>query len=171
MMTQQRLKELLEYDPETGMWRWNNPQARNKKPISEQAGTISVHGYRIITYCGVKYRASRLAWLYMTGEWPSHEIDHKDRDKANDKWENLRDLTRSDNACNRGLQSNNASGARGVHWDNTRSKWFVQVKSEGGNIFVGRFDDFDEAVTARDRVAAQYQGPLVELNQPLQEAS
>lgn len=165
MIELNRLKELLHYNPETGVWTWLNPSLVNKKPINAEAGTISVHGYRIITIAGTKYRASRLAWFYMTGEWPTDEMDHIDRNGVNDRWTNLRIVSRSENALNRDVQSNNASGARGVHWDETRSKWFVQVKKDNINHFIGRFDDFDEAIEARDRASAELHGEFAELNQ------
>lgn len=162
-MTYEKLLQLLHYDPETGIFTWLREV--NKRPYDTVAGTVSVHGYRVITYCGVKYRASRLAHLYMTGEWPDGEMDHADRDKLNDRWTNLREVLRSQNALNRDLQSNNASGARGVHWDSTRSKWVAQVKDDGVNHFAGRFDSFEEAVIARDALATDLHGDFAVLNQ------
>src|SRR5882757_5577117 len=116
MLTQQRLKFLLKYDPITGDWTWLWP-ASSRVEVGQAAGTISVHGYRIITIYGTKYRTARLAYLYMKGEWPPDEMDHENRCKLDDRWENLRPLDRSSNALNRDLQSNNTSGVRGVHWD------------------------------------------------------
>ena len=164
MISLERLRQVLEYDPETGLWEWLRPNLMNKKPISKMAGTISVHGYRIITYEGVKYRASRLAWFYMTGEWPSQEMDHKDKDKANDKWINLREVSRSENGLNRYLQPNNTSGARGVHWDLDRGKWGASVKHDGNIHFVGRYDLLDEAIEARDAAAQDLHGDFATLN-------
>lgn len=164
MITLERLRQVLEYDPETGLWRWLRPDLMNKKPISEMAGTISVHGYRIITYEGKKYRASRLAWFYMTGAWPEEEIDHKDRVMSNDKWSNLRAASRSENALNRDLQSNNTSGARGVSWNTEKGKWYAQIKKDGVSHYVGWFDFLDEAIAARDAVAQDLHGDFATLN-------
>lgn len=161
-----RLLRILEYDPETGVWIWLNPSAMNKKPIDRVAGTISVHGYRVITIDGIKYRSRRLAWFYMTGEWPIQEIDHDNRDKTDDRWNNLLDVSRSANALNRDLQTNNASGVRGVHWDTNRGKWVVQVKKDNVTHFGGRFDFLDEAIEARDLIALGLQGPHAILNDP-----
>lgn len=165
MIAHCQLKELLSYDPVTGIWTWLHPEQMNRKHIDAVAGTISVHGYRIITFSGTKYRSARLAWFYMTGEWPKDDIDHINKDKADDRWSNLRDILHSDNALNRDLQSNNASGVRGVHWDSSRSKWFVQVKKDGVNHFIGRYDDFDEAIAARDLAAIELHGDFAVLYQ------
>lgn len=163
MLTYDKLRELLEYDPETGLWTWL--VSVNKRPYGSLAGTVSVHGYLIITFAGVKYRAAKLAHLYMTGEWPSDEMDHIDKDKLNDRWVNLRVASRSENALNRDLQSNNVSDARGVHWDSIRGKWFAQVKKGGINHFCGRFDNIGEAIAARDAAAMTLHGDFAILNQ------
>lgn len=163
MLTQERLKHLLSYDPISGEWRWLNPSSYNV--VSGQvAGTVSFHGYLIITIGGTKYRASRLAYLYMTGSWPIEEMDHINRCKLDERWENLREVNRSENSLNRDLQANNTSGARGVHWDSSRSKWYAQVKTGGAIFSVGRFDSFDEAVAARDSAAKQLHGDFANLN-------
>lgn len=164
MLTQERLKQALHYDPETGEWIWLKALSYNV-PAGQSAGTISVHGYRIITILGVKHRASRLAWLYMTGNWPQSEMDHINRCKLDDRWENLRVVSRSENALNRDMQSNNTSGARGVHWDASRGKWVAQIKTEGVAFFVGRYDSFDEAVAARDSAVQDTHGDFANLNQ------
>lgn len=104
----------------------------------------------------------------MTGEWPKQEIDHQDRDKTNDIWDNLRDISRSENALNRDLQANNTSGVRGVHWDVNKQKWAVQVKDGGFNHYCGRYDSLDEAVAVRDSVALELHGDFANLNTPME---
>lgn len=164
MLAQERLKYLLRYEPETGEWYWVNPLSYNVFE-GQSAGTISFHGYRIITIGGVKHRAARLAWLYMTGEWPEEEVDHINRCKLDDRWENLRCVTRSENALNRDMQENNISGARGVHRDSTRRKWVASIKKDGVTHFLGRFDSFDEAVAARDSAAKDLHQDFAVLNE------
>jgi hypothetical protein len=168
-LTQELLKQFLSYDPETGDWRWL--VSMSNKVEGDAAGTISAHGYRIIGLFGVKYRAARLAFLYMTGEWPKIEADHINRCKLDDRWENLRDVSKSVNMINRGVQSNNASGSRGVHWDNSRQKWNVQVKKDSVNHFIGRYNTYEEAVAARDSAAAELHGEFAVLNQTQEDAS
>ncbi len=164
-LTAQKLREILHYDPDTGVWTWLVALS-STRGIGSIAGTVSVHGYRIITYRGEKYRSGKLAWLYMTGEWPTQEIDHDDRDKLNDRWGNLFDRSRSQNALNRDLQSNNFSGTRGIHFDTVRGKWNVQVKKDNVTHYIGRYDDYDEAVAARDEAASRLHGSFAVITDP-----
>src|ERR1044071_2910394 len=125
-LTQQRLRELLSYNPEMGEFWWNhNPAWRacmNARMAKKPAGTIHSFGYRILRIDGKLYRAGRLVWLYMTGEWPE-VIDHIDLDRANDKFNNLRDATYSQNGQNKRKQSNNTSGYKGVTYHKAAGKW------------------------------------------------
>lgn len=97
-LTQERLKEVLEYDPASGNWRWK-VRTSWRVETEGRAGTINSHGYVAIKVDRKLYRAHRLAWLYMTGQWPN-EIDHKDRNKANCAWANLRSVTHAENMMN-----------------------------------------------------------------------
>lgn len=162
MLTQEKLREILHYDPDSGAWTWIKPASYNVE-VGQAAGTVSFYGYRIITINRKKYRSARLAHLYMTGSWPVFEADHENRCKLDDRWDNIRDLSRSENALNRDTQSNNESGTRGVHWDFDRSKWFVQVKKDNVTHFIGRYDDFDEAVSARDEAVKKIHGDFAVL--------
>jgi hypothetical protein len=170
ILTAQKVREILHYDPDTGVWTWLRPPAKNIL-VGSVAGTISVHGYRIITFQGVKYRSGRLAWLYMTGEWPVEEIDHDNRDKTDDRWCNLLDKSRSNNALNRDLQVNNFSGTRGIHFDTARGLWQVQVKKDNVSHFGGRYDDYNEAVIARDELASKLHGSFAVLTDPFCQAN
>lgn len=108
MLTQERLKELLSYDPLTGvfLWRVNRGPARAGK----RAGCVSPIGYRSIRPDGKLYWEHRLAWFYMTGSWPDEEIDHRDLNRANNIWTNLRPSTSSQNKANRKPQGKYPKG-------------------------------------------------------------
>lgn len=110
MITQAELKALLTYDPLTGLFTWN--RTSGKAIAGAVAGSVKASGYRTIGIAGRVYKAHRLAWLYMTGSWPSEEIDHCNTDTDDNRWENLREATRSQNNANR--NTNNPLG-RGVH--------------------------------------------------------
>ena len=114
-LTQKRLKELLYYNLDTGIF--TNRIDRSNVKVGDIAGYINSKGYRCIRVDCKIYRASRLAWLYMKGYFPEHEVDHEDRVRHNDRWKNLRHLTHSCNLKNRGVNSNNTSGITGVNWD------------------------------------------------------
>jgi len=158
MLTQERLKQLLSYDPETGQWTWLNcPRASFRR---KEAGWIDAYGYRRIKVDCKTYICSRLAFLYMTGEMPKDEVDHIDRDPGNDRWANLRESDRTGNTQNRAIRSDNKSGAIGVRWNEQRGKWQVQVN----HVHIGLFNDFEEAIAARDAAARDLQGNFAVLN-------
>ena len=90
-----QLRELLHYDPETGVFTW--AKARPRCRVGGRAGTLYTRGYRYIWFAGGRFLEHRLAWFYMTGEWPTGEIDHIDRDRSNNRFSNLRELTASEN--------------------------------------------------------------------------
>jgi hypothetical protein len=94
-LTAERLRELLDYDPKSGVWVWRI--SRKRMRIGSVAGSINGDGYRRLMVDGRRYQASRLAWLYVIGSWPIAEIDHKNLDKADDRFCNLRECTRLQN--------------------------------------------------------------------------
>jgi len=98
-LTQERLKELLSYDPETGKWTYL--VSRGHLKAGSEAGSVGEDGYRRMTVDGGRYLSSHLAHFYMTGSWPEHEVDHKDVNPRNDRWSNLRPATKSQNGANR----------------------------------------------------------------------
>jgi len=159
MKNQNELKELLEYDPETGVWTWL--VSRNgTKGIGSVAGYIQ-QGYRRIKINGKDYRAARLAHLYMTGEWPENEIDHENRIKDDDRWENLRPATRLENNRNQGIRKDNTSGHKGVYWHKQRKKWVAQIVVNRKKIHLGYFDNLEEAVQCRKKAELKYFGEFV----------
>lgn len=173
MLTQMRLRELLDYDPMTGTFTWRRQAHVKDGPTlgvrnrwaGQVAGATTIQGYRIINVDGERLRACRLAWLYMTGNWPVEHVDHINGNSLDDKWINLRECTRSENMSNaKLLRLNNTSGARGVDWNKRLGKWHARVKFEGQLHHCGYFDNFDDAVKARDTKAAQIHGAFAKLN-------
>lgn len=142
--TQAEIKELLHYDPETGVFRWRYSVAIRVKPW-DVAGTENSLGYVRIKICQKLYLAHRLAWVYMTGESPKDQIDHIDGVRSNNAWVNLREATRKQNMENTSLRKNNASGFRGAHWHKRDKKWFAQVRHNKKAIFLGYFATAEEA--------------------------
>lgn len=96
------LVKYLHYNPDTGVFTWIQSNPLGYKPVAGTiAGTISPYGRRVIRFQRRGYFASRLAWLIMTGDWPENEVDHENRIKSDDRWVNLRDLTRQQNCMNK----------------------------------------------------------------------
>ena len=153
-LTLEHLKSILCYNPETGEWIWINPPNHNTRLLGKRAGNCRPDGYRLIRIRGRAYYSSRLAWFYMTGDWPKKEIDHKDRDPSNDRWENLREASSSENKFNRTY-----SNIRGVYASG--NKWWAMV---GRDNYLGMFDTLEEAVIARDEEAKRLGGNFAILN-------
>jgi len=151
-----RLRDLLIYNPETGEWIWK--VKRNRMPAGSRAGTDSGDGYVNISVDGTVYRSHRLAWLYMTGEWPRSQIDHEDTNRANCKWSNLRLSTQSQNIANAKIYSNNSSGHKGVGWDKRIYKWRAYIMKNGKNYHLGVFDHVADAIAAYQRAAIKMFG-------------
>lgn len=147
ILTAARLREIVRYDPETGFLWWIEPkQGRSfKKP----AGQYSGKKYPQIIIEGQYHYIHVLAWVWMTGEWPVNEVDHRYGDKHDNRWSKLRAATSAQQKMNSGPYQNNTSGHPGVCWDKNRNKWLVRV----GTKYIGRFDAFDEAVKVREEAS------------------
>lgn len=112
-LSPEQIRDLFTYDPEEGILRWRKAAGRHGRiPAGSVAGGVSGNeGYRTVNVGGKLYRVARVIWVYMKGEWPEHQVDHEDRDIANDKWENLRLATGSQNKANCGkYKSKNGDG-------------------------------------------------------------
>jgi Bifunctional DNA primase/polymerase, N-terminal/HNH endonuclease len=107
------------------------------------------------------YWAHTLAFLYMTGCFPK-EVDHIDRDGANNRWNNLIEADRSIQRFNSKLYRNNTSGHRGVYWDNDKGKWRAMIGGHDSRVYLGSFDTIEAAVAARRAVEIKVLGCLTE---------
>jgi hypothetical protein len=140
------IRERLDYDPATGIFRWKiSPCRRLKK--GDLAGAFC-KGYRVIKIGNKTYRAARLAWQYVYGEEPPNEIDHINGVKNDDWIENLRCATHQENCCNRKRRSDNVSGHKGVSWDSRASAWQAQVMAKGIPVHLGYYENPEEAGAA-----------------------
>ena len=153
---QRWLHKQLYYDPGTGEFYWQ--VSGNGKSVGKIAGSLHHTGYIIIMVDKVNYPAHQLAWVYMKGEWPRYTIDHKNLNKADNKWENLREATRSQNKINGILYRNNTSGSKGVHWYAKKNKWTAHISKDGKKIHLGSFLTREEAAAAYARAAEKLFG-------------
>ena len=156
-VTQARLKEVLSYDPATGIFRWKVSTSRIIK-VGAQAGAMSHSGYRYICVDHRIYKANRLAWFYMTGQFPEKYVDHKDLDKTNDRWLNLRLADCSQSAANRGAFRNGTSGFKGVSWREDHKKWGAHIGKSNRKRHLGYFDTREEAALAYRDAAEKLHG-------------
>lgn len=151
MLTQARLKEVLKYNRKTGVFTWRvtlSPRAMK----GAEAGCIRVsdgYQYLVVRVDSVLYRANRLAWLYVRGEWPEHQVDHKNRSTLDNAWCNLRHATNKQNGENSSLRKDNTSGFRGVNFNPKLGKWIAKIKHHRQQIHLGCFTEKSDAVQAR----------------------
>jgi hypothetical protein len=153
MITQERLKQLLHYDPDTGVF--TRIQSNRADRLGKQPGSRNTKGHVQIRLDGTLYVAHRLAWLYTNGEFPVNQLDHIDGDKTNNKIANLREATNKQNQENVPLQVNNTSGYRGVSFDKRLKKFRAYVCHNRQQITLGFFVTSELAAAAaknaRDR--------------------
>lgn len=150
MLTEARLKELLSYDSETGNFTWRVTRGRSAM-AGQLAGYVMANGYRDIIIDRQHHKAHRLAWLYVYGVWPTNLIDHKDRDKLNNKINNLRDATNSQNQACRLVQKNSTLGVKGVSHRGNRYR--ASIRISGKQTFLGSFTTISAASAAYQAAA------------------
>ena len=153
--THQRVLDLFHYDSETGVF--TNKIKRNPKaPEGALAGYINNLGYSVIQVDKKKIHAHRLAWFYVTGEWPPHQIDHINRNRSDNKFSNLRLATSEQNNHNTTDRTNNTSGHRGVVWHKKRQKWQAQISINNKHKYLGLFDRIEDAIAARQAAVNEF---------------
>ncbi len=156
-LTQERLKELLKYDPETGVFVWRISRSRMK--AGGVAGHVGVLGYRRILIDGKLYLSHRLAWFYVYGYFTENEIDHINRVRDDNRIGNLREVSRSCNAINSGIRMNNTSGVTGVCYAKECGKYRSSITIAQKKIHIGYYTSFDDAVKARWDAEVKYNWP------------
>ncbi len=167
IVSHKRLLELLHYDAETGIFVWLERPVRKERLRTDKiwntryaggvAGSVGPYGYYriVLKIDGKKHYigSHRLAWFYVTGHWPTTDVDHKNMDVADNRFANLRLASRSQNNANSNPPRDNKSGKKGVFFDSTRGQWKAEIKANGIKHHIGRFDSFEEACDARRRKA------------------
>lgn len=152
-----RLLELLDYSPETGLFIWRKTRggSAHKGTI---AGAIDGNGYINIRVLRKTYKAHRLAWFYMHGQWPKIDIDHRDGNKTNNAIENLREATDAQNVANSNVRRDNTTGYRGVRKLKYCNKWGARITENGKRRSLGNFTSPEEAYAAYCDAARKHFG-------------
>lgn len=156
MLTQERLKECLSYDPGSGDFAALVDRRLYK--AGDVFRTVNSSGYIRIRIDGVYYYAHRLAWMYVHGEWPPADVDHINGDRADNRMCNLRLATRKENLQNRSASRSSATKVKGVDYHAGMRKYRVRIRSEGKRFTVGYFDSVEEAAIAYEKAAAELHG-------------
>ena len=152
-LTAERLRELLSYDPETGVFRWI--KARRAVTVGAIAGGEDGNGYLRIKINETKHLSHRLAWLYIHGEWPAQQMDHINGVRHDNRLVNLRQATPGENQQNVSAHRNNPSKQLGVDWYKPRNKWRARIKINRKETYLGIFEKLEDAVAARAKAKAE----------------
>lgn len=153
-------RDMIEYDPNSGEFSWKSKFSPIGKPLVGTPGWLTNEGYLRISSGGEQIQAHRLAYRIMTGhDVPSGmEIDHKNGKRLDNRWCNLRVVSRTQNNMNAKIRSTNASGITGVSYDKKRCRWSAEIKINKRKIFLGRFDTLEEAAEARRKAEIEHFG-------------
>jgi len=166
-LTQEMLKTVLDYNPETGEFIWLerplsafvDQRARNcwnAHYAGNVAGCTTAYGYRVITINFTYYMAHRLAFLYMTGKFPEDKTDHINGVRADNRWINLRAVSHRENMINAKLTARNKSGQMGVRLHKKSGKWYAKIKVDCKEVWLGSFSDKADAIAARKEAEITY---------------
>lgn len=157
------VRELLHYDPDTGAVTWKERSRElfnrdttfkmwNKRYAGELAGTVFLNRgkpYLAITYLGKRYLLHRLIWVYLTGYFPTGEIDHINGDGTDNRRCNLREVNHAENSKNQKVRCNNRYGIPGVRFDKRRGRWCAEIRVNYDRKFLGYFETVFDAACAR----------------------
>ena len=149
MLTANRLRKLLNYEPATGVFRWRVDRQPNVS-AGGVTGCIHPRGYRAICIDGKIYRGNRLAWLYMTGKWPNLEIGYINHNPSDTRWANLREMTPSQRRSS--ARTRNKLGARGISITKS-DRYVASIRMAGKKRYLGVFGTIEEASAAYARAA------------------
>jgi hypothetical protein len=161
-ITAEEARQLLDYNPETGAFTWRVGRTGTAR-AGTQAGWATNRGYIAVKVKNRQYSAHRLAWLMAYGVWPQEFIDHIDGNPTNNRLDNLREASHTENSRNRRIQSRNTSGFKGVYWNKAARKWHAQIHTDGRNKHLGLFVTAEEAYAAYCTAAKELHGEFARL--------
>ena len=149
------LRKHFTYNPITGELLWKLPTSKMHKP-KDVAGNLDKKGYHVVCIKGQTYFVHRVAWAMMEGKWPTKEIDHIDRNPANNSWDNLRQVTRSQQNQNKGTRASSVSGVTGVRYRANEKRWTARLHLQGKDKWLGSFKTKEAAIDARIKAEQLY---------------
>ena len=162
MITQKDVQECFDYAD--GLLFWKNVSHPNKQSlIKKPAGSLHKSGYRHISWRNKVHKAHRLIFLLHHGYLPK-EIDHINANRQDNRIENLREATRSENQCNRSILKSNSSGCQNVSWHKKSNAWVVRIMKNGKSKLIGYFKDLEFADLVATEARDLYHGKFAQLN-------
>lgn len=154
LITQERLKNLLHYNPDTGVFTRRNT-FRNLTAGSV-VGCVGAGGYMQCSLDNKMYKMHRLAWLYVHGRWPADQIDHINHNVTDNRILNLREVSCAENHQNRARRTKNSSGYLGVGWHKRDKRWQVHIEVNGKRHHIGYYTQLPDAIAARKAAELKY---------------
>ena len=148
------IKEHLTYDPKSGSITWIKKPPYSRIKVGSEAGSEQ-NGYRFHSIKHKRLYAHHIAWFLFYGKWPDDELDHRDNNPLNNKISNLREATRGQNAMNVRPWNRSGKGLKGAYWHKPDQRWFSQIRVNGKQIYLGRFDTEEEAHMAYCKASPQ----------------
>lgn len=165
MITAEEARELLDYDPDTGVLIWKHKvevtredRIFNKRFAGKEAGYKDERAYIQVRIDGVIYYAHRLIWLIVTGKWPADEVDHINSQKTDNRFCNLREATHKENSANKRTRISSKSKTKGVHWHAQSKKWRAYIRIDKKQIHLGLFETIEAASAAYAKAASDAYG-------------
>ncbi len=157
-LTQSKLKELLQYNPGTGIFTWKVKPSGiiNAGDVAGHIYTSRQKQYMAIQIKRIKYAVHRLAWLYVHGDFPTDTVDHINGDGTDNRIENLRVVSLAENQKNKRRYKNSTSGTTGVNWFAPSRKWRAIIQANGMRKHLGYFEDINDAINARKQAEKEY---------------
>ena len=150
MLTKDELEKIIKYCPETGVF--------TRLKFGKNVGSVNDKGYLVISVKNKRYRAHRLAWLYMTGNFPIDQIDHINMNRLDNRFINLRECGNKENNCNTKKKSTNTSGFKGVHFNKQCNKWQARSRVNGKRVHIGLYDTAEQAGHAYAKFVKKHHG-------------
>jgi len=156
MITYNKLVDILDYNPDTGLFTWK--YTRSSKAVKGKiAGTLS-NGYISININKHIYRAHRLAWLYCFQEWPTNYIDHINGIRSDNRLDNLREATTVENSYNIKAHKDSSTGIKGIYFNKANNNYRAQIRYNGKTLSLGSFKTPEEASVAYNNKAMELHG-------------
>ena len=168
------IRELFDYDKDHGrlIWKARKPDSFAASSEAERKRICAIwnakfsgkfamsetngNGYLRGSIFNKKVYLHRCVWAWHHGAWPVNVIDHVNGNRSDNRIENLRDVSRSQNCHNKPTPANNKSGFKGVSWDNGRKKWLAQIRVEGKNKTLGHYDNKEDARDAYVKASKRF---------------
>ena len=154
-MNSDYLNTILQYDRDTGVFKWKVKKSKNTI-VGSEAGSNHSKGYLTVYIDGKNYFLHRLAWMMEYGEFPKHTIDHINHNRKDNRIKNLRSVSYSKNNKNLSMRKSNNSGFTGVYWKKDRSKWIASITVDGVGISLGSYINIEDAINARKEANVKY---------------